>query len=105
MLIGMKAATRKANHINLVVDSYMVLPTSQVCNLGVLFYPQTFDAHIKRISEIAFCHLRNIARLRPFLSFADAKRLIHAFITSRLDYCNALISGLPAKSLSRLQYI
>lgn len=80
----MKAATRKANHINLVVDSKMVLPTSQVCNLGVLFDPQlTFDAHIKRISEIALCHLRNIARFRPFLSFADAKRLIHAFITSR----------------------
>ncbi len=30
---------------------------------------------------------------------------MHAFITTRLDYCNALFSGLPAHSIFRLQYI
>ncbi len=31
--------------------------------------------------------------------------LIHAFVSSRLDYCNALFIGLPATSIARLQYI
>ncbi len=43
--------------------------------------------------------LRNIAHVRPFLSRLDAERLIHAFITLRLDYCNSLFAGLPASSI------
>ncbi len=39
------------------------------------------------------------------MSPKDAESLVHAFITSRLDYCNALFSGIPARSISRLQYI
>jgi hypothetical protein len=40
-----------------------------------------------------------------FVSQVGTERLIHAFITSWLDYCNALLSGLPKKAIGQLQNI
>ena len=60
---------------------------------------------ISNITRIAFLHLRNTATLRNALSLQDAEKLVHAFITSRLDYCNALLSGCSSKSLNKLQLV
>ncbi len=37
------------------------------------------------------------------LSVSDAEKLVHAFMTSRLDYCNELLGGCPASSINKLQ--
>uniref|UniRef100_A0A8K9WYY7 Reverse transcriptase domain-containing protein n=1 Tax=Oncorhynchus mykiss TaxID=8022 RepID=A0A8K9WYY7_ONCMY len=77
-----------------------------VKDLGVTLDPDlSFDDHIKTVSRTAFFHLRNIAKFRNFLSNNDAEKCIHAFITSRLDYCNALLSGYPDKALNKLQLV
>ncbi len=50
-------------------------------------------------------HLGNIAKLQNMLSVSDAEKLVHAFMTSRLDYCNALLGGCPASSINKLQML
>ena len=88
------------------LDGFAIPQSASVKNLGVLFDPQLcFDQHIRSITRIAFFHLRNIARIRPMLSAADAETLIHAFVSSRLDYCNALFSGLPNSTTKSLQLV
>jgi hypothetical protein len=50
-------------------------------------------------------HLRNIAKIRYFWAKFEAEKLIHAFIASRLNYCNALLSGYLDKPLNKLQLV
>uniref|UniRef100_A0A3B1JNM0 Reverse transcriptase domain-containing protein n=1 Tax=Astyanax mexicanus TaxID=7994 RepID=A0A3B1JNM0_ASTMX len=88
------------------IDGHLIIPGKTVRNLGVIFDPiLSFDAHICSIVKIAFFHLRNIAKIRSILSLDDAEKLVHAFITSRLDYCNALLAGSPHKLLHKLQLV
>ncbi len=39
------------------------------------------------------------------LSMSNAETLIHAFMTSRLDYCNALLGGCSARLINKLQMV
>ena len=93
--------------ITSITFSNQILPLSSVVtNLGVKMDPHlTFDSHIKHLCKTSFFHLRNIARLRPTLTLPDAEKLVHAFVSSRLDYCNALLIGIPSQSIQKLQYI
>ena len=53
------------------------------------------DKQINHIVKSSFYHLRLLAKV---LSFKDFERVIHAFVTTRLDYCYALYwykPGLP----------
>ncbi len=75
-------------------------------NLGVHFDPLLqFDKHVKAVVKSSFFHLRSVAKVKHFLSNKDLEIVIHAQISSRLDYCNSLYIGLPQSTLSRLQMV
>ena len=63
------------------------------------------DVQIKNICKTAFYHLRNIAKIRKFLTHRQCEILIHAFISSKLDYCNVVLSGLQQSQINRLQHV
>ncbi len=90
----------------LTLDGCSVDSSSSVRNLGVLFDSNlSFDRHISSICKSAFFHLKNISKLRPMLSMSNAEMLIHAFMTSRLDYCNALLGGCSARLINKLEMV
>jgi len=79
---------------------------TQVRNLGVIFDSEMkFDRQVNAVVKGSFFQLRGIAKLKGILSSKDMETVVHAFITSRLDYCNSLYLGLPKKLLSRLQLV
>ena len=47
----------------------------------------------------------NIGNITKFLDQASAETLVHSFVTSKIDYCNALLFGLPKYQLNRLQLV
>ena len=63
------------------------------------------DVHIGKICSKAFRRLYNIRQIRKFLTVQSTKTLIHAFVSLHLDYCNALLFGLPKYQLDCLQKV
>ena len=61
--------------------------------------------HITKTYNTAFYYLHNIRAIRKYLTLESTETLIHAFITSRLDYCNSLLYGIPDTHISQLQHI
>ena len=51
-------------------------------------------AQIRRVCQVAYCHIRGIATIRKCLSTTACKTIIHALVMSRLDYDNAMLYGL-----------
>lgn len=106
ILIGTPHQIKQAGITRITINGHPIPLSSLVTSLGVKLDPSlSFDAHVKSICQTSFFHLRNISRLRPSLCQGDAEKLVHAFISSRLDYCNSLLAGLPNKTIQRLQHV
>ena len=84
----------------------LIQPSSQARNIGVIFDSTiSMIPHVKNICKTSFYHLRNIAKIRKFISFKTTEMLVHAFVTSKLDHCNSLLYGLPKNLLNKLQSV
>ncbi len=83
------------------------IKSSQVITIEDWFWRQTLVLVVmsKAVTKSAYYHLKNIARIRSFVCSQDLEKLVHAFITSRVDYCNGLLTGLPKKTIRQLQLI
>ena len=57
------------------------------------------------LSRSCFYQLRQLKVICSSLFMSAANSLVHAFVASRLDYCNSLYSGLPKNLLHALQSI
>ena len=75
-------------------------------NIGVIFDSHVnLEKHVMNTCKTVVSHLQNIAKIRNSLSQDNAETLVHAFISSQLDFCNALLYGLPQSVIDRLQYV
>ncbi len=83
-----------------------ITPSASVRNLGVIFDDQlTFKDILAKTARSCRFALHNIRKIRPFLTEHAAQLLVQALVISRLDYCNALLAGLPSNAIKPLQMI
>lgn len=79
---------------------------SNLRKLGVIVDQVLYlDPHIKSLTRTCFFHLRNLAKLRSVVSLPELEMIIHAYISSLLDYWNSLFICLSKSSLDRLQMV
>lgn len=65
----------------------------------------SLEHHVKLLLKNCFFQLRNISKLTSMVSKHELEMIIHAFVSSRLDYCNSLFTCLNMKLLTRLQLV
>ena len=106
MISGSKHRLRQIPSSSMSVNGSPIPFLSSVKYLGVtLDSTLTMERHISNVCQSTFLALRRISSIRSFLSVKSTATLVHASITSRLDYCNSSLSGIPSEQLSRLQRI
>jgi len=77
-----------------------------VRDLGVpLDSELSMKPHISIVAASCFYHLRRLRQIRWRVGKEVTTRLVIAFITSRLDYCNSVLAGLPQATLEPRQRV
>ena len=89
----------------ILVCSDIIYPSNSAKNIGAwLDTVMSMDKQINSICQSAFYHLRNIAQISKHPFFRHRETLIHAFVTSKIDQYNILLSGLRQDQVRKLQY-
>ena len=92
--------------LSINIDTSVIASSSKVRNLGVIFDQHlTMDHQVSNVIKTCNYHLRNIGKVRQFLSTDACKTAIQCLVTSRLDYCCSLFAGISQTQVHRLQLL
>ena len=99
--------SRLVSEISVTVgDSNIKSSSSCVRNLGAwLDSRMDMEQHVNSVCKSCFGQIRQISHIGQFLSTDAKKSLVNSLVTSRLDYCNALLYGVPKTISSKLQNV
>ena len=77
---------------------------SKLKSLGVTIDSNLrFDCHARNVAKACNFHTRALRHVRNLLTDDVAQSVACSIVASRLDYCNALLSGAPAATFDKLQ--
>ena len=81
----------------------LIQPSLHVRDIGaILDCTLSMIPQVNSVCKSAFYQLRNIARIRKYL-YPKTTELVHTFVSSKLDFCNSLLYGIPKHLLRKLQ--
>jgi len=106
MWLGSSQQLDKINIRDVPLLSASVTVVNTARDLGVILDSQlSLDAHVASVCRSSYYQLKQLRPVARSLSVEAAKTLVQAFVSSRLDYCNAILHGLPEKLMRRLQSV
>ena len=99
-----RSAVHLLEGLTISIGEVRVSAVKNVRNLGAYL-----DCHLDMSHNVAillkscYFHVYHIGQILKFLPRKTIKRGVSAMITSRIDYCNALLYGTSGKNLVKLQ--
>jgi exonuclease III len=106
MWLGAKHQIQLVDIEEIDILSARVKVSSTARDLGVIIDSQlSLSDHITAVCRTSYFQLRQLRPVVRSLSTEATKTLVQAFISSRLDYCNSLLYGIPDREIRRLQSV
>ena len=106
MVFAPKHWIKDFSDCRLSFDGSVVSDVSCVRNLGVFFDKTlSIEKQVSATSKSCFYQIRNIVRIRTYITDDACKTLVNSLVTSRLDYGNVMLYGLPANITNKLQRV
>ena len=87
-----------------ISDDIVIKPANKVRNLGVMFDRKlSFRYHAGEVCKSGFFHLRRLKCLRKIIFTDCLKTLIHAYVSSCIDFCSMAILTISKICFNRLK--
>lgn len=103
---GSRLNLRKINIDTIELGSNTIKVSNRVRNLGVFLDSElNLDSHVAGVVRSCFHQIRQLRSIRRCLTPDAMKTLAHAFICSRVDYCNSILLGSTNLNHNRLQSV
>ena len=94
------------NGISVTVGDSNIKPSSCVRDLGAwLDSRMDMEQHVNSVCKTCFGQIRQFGHIRPYLTTDATKSLVNSLVTPRIDYCNALFSGVPKTILNKQGHV
>jgi len=106
ILFGSKNSLSQIDITSIILGSTAINLSSSVRCLGVTLDSElTLKQHVSKLTSSCFYQMRELWQIRPYLDNKSVEILVHAFISSRLDYCNVILAGCCKTVLQPLQLV
>ena len=91
-----------SQEITINIGSSEIKPSYVVRNLGAMLDSKMdMEQHINSVCRSCYCQIRQIGCIRKFLTSDATKKLVNSLVTSRMDYSNVLLYGVPMTTLKK----
>ena len=98
--------SRKIPSLTISVGTNEIVSSSSVRNLGAQFDRNlSMEKFVLDKIKTAMFYLKNISRIRRYLSPDSTKTIVHTYVISRLDYANRLLYNINSSLIHRLQVV
>ena len=106
LLIGSTFNHKQLSIPTVSIGDVKISPAESAKNIGFVF-DKFMDGKLQISStcKAAWFHLRNIGKIRQYLDRKSTEQLVHSFVSSKLDFNNALLYGLPDNLIRKLQTV
>ena len=105
-IFGSTSTLQKVRTTSIHVGDSDIAVAPSMRNIGAYMESRMMmDSQVTHMCKSAWFHLFSTSKIRCYLTTEQTTTVVHAYVTSKLDCNNALLTGFPQKLLSKLQRV